>query len=85
MGAILDRNGLRPSRFYVTKDNVMYMASEVGVIDLPSADVVQKVSGREGVGVMSRPHIIISFISIILNFNLIIDVFKIANLLLLVL
>lgn len=34
---------------------------------------------------MSRPHIIISFISIILNFNLIIDVFKIANLLLLVL
>lgn len=35
--------------------------------------------------VMSRPHIIISFISIILNFNLIIDVFKIANLLLLVL
>lgn len=50
MGAILDRNGLRPSRFYVTKDNVMYMASEVGVIDLPSADVVQKVSGRERVG-----------------------------------
>lgn len=42
VGAILDRNGLRPSRFYVTKDNVMYMASEVGVIDLPSADVVQK-------------------------------------------
>lgn len=34
---------------------------------------------------MSRPHIIISFISFILNFNLIIDVFKIANLLLLVL
>lgn len=34
---------------------------------------------------MSRPHIIISFISIILKFNLIIDVFKIANLLLLVL
>lgn len=34
---------------------------------------------------MSRPHIIISFLSIILNFNLIIDVFKIANLLLLVL
>lgn len=50
VGAILDRNGLRPSRFYVTKDNVMYMASEVGVIDLPSADVVQKVSGQEGVG-----------------------------------
>lgn len=43
VGGILDRNGLRPSRFYVTKDNIMYMASEVGVIDLPTADVVQKV------------------------------------------
>ncbi|XP_061171212.1 uncharacterized protein LOC133180759 [Saccostrea echinata] len=42
VGAILDRNGLRPSRFYVTKDNVMYMASEVGVIDIPAADVIQK-------------------------------------------
>ncbi|XP_056015239.1 uncharacterized protein LOC125673905 isoform X2 [Ostrea edulis] len=42
VGGILDRNGLRPSRFYVTKDNIMYMASEVGVIDLPTADVVQK-------------------------------------------
>lgn len=50
VGAILDRNGLRPSRFYVTKDNVMYMASEVGVIDLPSADVVQKVRGQGNEG-----------------------------------
>lgn len=32
IGAILDRNGLRPSRFYITKDNMMIMASEVKMI-----------------------------------------------------
>ncbi|ELT96170.1 hypothetical protein CAPTEDRAFT_177943 [Capitella teleta] len=42
IGAILDRNGLRPSRFYVTKSNHMYMASEVGVVDVPPEDIVQK-------------------------------------------
>ncbi|XP_033228297.1 putative glutamate synthase [NADPH] isoform X2 [Belonocnema kinseyi] len=42
IGAILDRNGLRPSRFYVTKDNVMVMASEVGVYDTPPSNVVLK-------------------------------------------
>lgn len=42
VGAILDRNGLRPSRFYVTKDNMMIMASEVGVYDVDPEDVVQK-------------------------------------------
>ncbi len=42
VGAILDRNGLRPSRYYVTKDGLVVMASEVGVLDLPAADVVQK-------------------------------------------
>ncbi|XP_005109373.2 putative glutamate synthase [NADPH] [Aplysia californica] len=42
IGAILDRNGLRPSRFYVTKDNFMYMSSEVGVTDCKPEDVVQK-------------------------------------------
>ena len=44
IGAILDRNGLRPSRFYVTDDNVMYMASEVGVVDVEQSKVVQKVN-----------------------------------------
>ena len=43
VGAILDRNGLRPSRFYVTKDNHMYMSSEVGVTDCKSSEVIQKV------------------------------------------
>lgn len=42
IGAILDRNGLRPSRFYVTKSNHMYMASEVGVANVRQEDVVQK-------------------------------------------
>jgi len=35
IGALLDRNGLRPSRYYVTDDDVVIMASEVGVLDIP--------------------------------------------------
>jgi glutamate synthase (ferredoxin) len=42
IGAVLDRNGLRPSRYYVTKDDLVVMASEAGVLDLPPEDVVQK-------------------------------------------
>ncbi|CUT99364.1 glutamate synthase [Echinococcus multilocularis] len=38
IGAILDRNGLRPARYYTTTDGMIYMSSEVGVVDLP--DVV---------------------------------------------
>ena len=36
IGAVLDRNGLRPSRYYVTKDDLVIMASEVGVLDVPA-------------------------------------------------
>ncbi len=36
-------NGLRPSRYYVTRDNVVVMASEVGVYDIDPADIVHKV------------------------------------------
>ena len=43
IGAILDRNGLRPSRFYITKDNHMYMSSEVGVVNVEPEDVIKKV------------------------------------------
>ena len=32
MGAVLDRNGLRPSRYYLTRDNCLYLASETGVL-----------------------------------------------------
>jgi glutamate synthase (NADPH/NADH) large chain len=42
IGAVLDRNGLRPSRFYVTHDDVVIMASEVGVIDVPEGNIRQK-------------------------------------------
>ena len=42
IGAVLDRNGLRPSRYYVTKDDMVIMASEVGVLDVPPDRVVAK-------------------------------------------
>jgi len=42
VGAVLDRNGLRPSRYYVTKDDLVIMASEVGVLDVPPEDVLVK-------------------------------------------
>jgi glutamate synthase (ferredoxin) len=42
IGAVLDRNGLRPSRYYVTKDDLVIMASEVGVLDMPPERVLQK-------------------------------------------
>jgi glutamate synthase (ferredoxin) len=42
IGACLDRNGLRPSRYYVTKDDRVIMASEVGVLDLAPDMVAQK-------------------------------------------
>jgi glutamate synthase domain-containing protein 2/glutamate synthase domain-containing protein 1/glutamate synthase domain-containing protein 3 len=42
VGAVLDRNGLRPSRYWVTSDNMVVLASEVGVLDIPQANIVQK-------------------------------------------
>src|SRR4029453_18884558 len=42
IGAVLDRNGLRPSRYYVTKDDLVIMASEVGVLDIPPERVLRK-------------------------------------------
>jgi len=42
IGTILDRNGLRPSRYYVTKDDVVIMASEAGVLPVPAENVLQK-------------------------------------------
>ena len=42
VGAVLDRNGLRPSRYVVTRQGLVVMASEVGVLDIPAADVVRK-------------------------------------------
>jgi glutamate synthase (NADPH) large chain len=42
IGAVLDRNGLRPSRYWVTDDDLVVMASEVGVIDVDPSKVVAK-------------------------------------------
>src|SRR2546427_1738300 len=42
IGAVLDRNGLRPSRYYVTRDDLVVMASEVGVLDMPPEQVLVK-------------------------------------------
>ena len=42
VGAVLDRNGLRPSRFYVTNDDKVIMASEVGVLPVDSKSVLKK-------------------------------------------
>jgi glutamate synthase (ferredoxin) len=42
IGAVLDRNGLRPSRYYVTKDDLVVMASEVGVLDIAPERILRK-------------------------------------------
>ena len=42
IGAVLDRNGLRPSRYWVTKDGLVVLASEVGVLDLDPATIERK-------------------------------------------
>ncbi|MBQ7678325.1 MAG: glutamate synthase subunit alpha, partial [Butyrivibrio sp.] len=42
MGAILDRNGLRPSRYYVMDDGRLILSSEVGVLELPEAHILKK-------------------------------------------
>jgi glutamate synthase (NADPH/NADH) large chain len=42
IGAVLDRNGLRPSRFWITKDGLVVLASEVGVLDIPADEIARK-------------------------------------------
>lgn len=42
VGAVLDRNGLRPSRYWVTDDGTVVLASEVGVLDIPADRIVRK-------------------------------------------
>lgn len=48
MGAVLDRNGLRPSRYIITEDNELILSSEVGVLDIPADKVVLKERLRPG-------------------------------------
>jgi glutamate synthase domain-containing protein 2/glutamate synthase domain-containing protein 1/glutamate synthase domain-containing protein 3 len=42
VGAVLDRNGLRPSRYWLTDDNFIVLASEVGVLDIPETSIIKK-------------------------------------------
>ena len=48
IGAVLDRNGLRPSRYYITDDDQVILASEVGAIDIDQSHVVRKERLRPG-------------------------------------
>ena len=48
MGAVLDRNGLRPSRYCVTSDGFLVLSSETGCIDIPNENIVQKDRLRPG-------------------------------------
>ena len=48
MGAVLDRNGLRPSRYYITRDGRLILSSEVGVLDIPAGEIVRKDRLRPG-------------------------------------
>ncbi|MBW2283050.1 MAG: glutamate synthase large subunit [Deltaproteobacteria bacterium] len=48
VGAILDRNGLRPARYTITKDGFMVFASEAGVLDLPPEEIAEKGALRPG-------------------------------------
>ncbi|UZQ53588.1 glutamate synthase-related protein [Trichothermofontia sichuanensis B231] len=50
VGAALDRNGLRPARYSITRDGLITVASEAGVVDIPEAEIVEK--GRLGPGQM---------------------------------
>lgn len=48
MGAVLDRNGLRPSRYYITNDDQLILSSEVGVLNIPAEKIIKKERLRPG-------------------------------------
>ncbi|HEY0726155.1 MAG TPA: glutamate synthase central domain-containing protein, partial [Pyrinomonadaceae bacterium] len=48
VGALLDRNGLRPARYYITDDDLVVLASEVGVLDIPAEKIASKGSLKPG-------------------------------------
>lgn len=48
VGVTVDRNGLRPARYLITKDDLVIMASETGVVDIPSENIIEKGSVQPG-------------------------------------
>ena len=48
IGSVLDRNGLRPGRITITRDGLIVMGSETGVLDIPDADIVQRTRVEPG-------------------------------------
>ena len=55
IGAVLDRNGLRPGRYWVTDDGLVVLASEAGVLDIPAEKVVREGPAAAGPDVPGRP------------------------------
>ena len=56
IGATLDRNGLRPARYFVTRDQRIIMASEMGVLAIPEKDIVTEVAAAAGQDAARRPR-----------------------------
>ena len=54
MGAVLDRNGLRPSRYYITSDGYMILSSEVGVMPVPEEQDCSKRASASGQNAAGR-------------------------------
>ena len=54
MGAVLDRNGLRPSRYYITDDDHLILSSEVGVLDIDPTKIVVKERLQSGQNASGR-------------------------------
>src|SRR5262245_58945966 len=55
IGATLDRNGLRLSRYYVTKDGMVVMASEVGVMDIPPENILPRAGLKQARLFLTKP------------------------------
>ena len=56
IGATLDRNGLRPARYFVTRDDRIIMASEMGVLPIPEKDIVAEVAAAARQDAAGRPR-----------------------------
>ena len=56
IGATLDRNGLRPARYFVTRDDRIIMASEMGVLPIPEKDIVTQVAAAARQDAAGRPR-----------------------------